>query len=251
MKNPTRRADVFHWVVLIMVVVLATAWRAAAYEGDPAVAGATVSGRVTFTGVLPKPERVSVHRDSKFCGDAASIEKTHVNQASGGIEGVVISLQGIELGKPLSPDKTIITFENRTCRFVPRTNAALVGSTLEIRNTDPILHNTHIRVEDRSGPTVINVVQPAGADVIHKALRTAGFLDIRCDAHTFMRASIHVFDHPYFAVTDDVGRFVMTEVPHGSYRVRIWHEALGVRMKTITVPQSGSLTWDVELSPEE
>jgi hypothetical protein len=236
---------------VLVLAVLAAIEPVYAYEGDPAVAGVTMSGRVLYTGSLPKPERVPVHRDSRFCGETVSIDKIQVERASGGIEGVVISLEGIDRGKPLVPDKTVITFENRTCRFVPRTNAAVVGSTLEILNSDPILHNTHIRIDDRLGPTVINVVQPAGTDVIRKSLRTAGFLDIRCDAHTFMRASIHVFEHPYFAVTDGTGRFEMAQVPPGTYRLRMWHEALGARTKTITVPSTGSLTVDLGLSPEE
>ena len=164
---------------------------------------------------------------------------------------MVISLEGIGRGKPLVPDKTAITFENRTCRFVPRTNVAVVGGVLEILNRDPILHNTHMRIDGRSGPTIINVVQPAGVDVIIKTLQIAGFFDIRCDAHTFMQASMHVFEHPYFAVTDSTGQFEMAQVPPGTYRLRMWHEALGARTKTITVPSTGSLTVDLGLGPEE
>ena len=251
MRKPAKQVRGELTCVVLLAGPLSAIHVAEAYEVDPAIVGATVSGRVIYTGLLPKPERVPVHRDSKFCGETVSIDKVQVDRASRGLEGVVISLEGIEKGKPLLPDETIITFENRTCRFVPRTNATVVGSMLEIRNNDPILHNTHIRVDDRSGPTVINVVQPAGAGVIRKLLRTVGFFDIRCDAHTFMRASIHTFDHPYFAVSDHVGRYEMTQVPPGSYRVRLWHEALGVRTKTITVPATGSLAVDLELSPED
>ena len=238
-------------VTVLVLAVLAAIDPVRAYEGDPSVAGVTVSGRVLYTGSLPKPERVPVHRDSKFCGEAVSIDKIHVERASGGIDGMVISFEGIDRGKPLVPDKRVITFENRTCRFVPRTNAAVVGSTLEILNSDPILHNTHIRIDGLSGPTVINVVQPAGTEVIRKSLRTAGFFDIRCDAHTFMQASMHVFEHPYFSMTDSTGRFEMAQVPPGTYQLRMWHEALGTRTKTITVPSTGPLTVDLGLSPEE
>ena len=238
-------------VTVLVLAVLAAVDPVCAYEGDPAVAGVTVSGRVLYTGSLPKPERVPVHRDSRFCGETVSIDKIQVERASGGIEGVVISLEGIGRGKPLVPDKTVIKFENRTCRFVPRTNVAVVGSVLEILNRDPILHNTHIRIDDRLGPTIINVVQPAGVDVIMKTLQIAGFFDIRCDAHTFMQASMHVFEHPYFAMTDSTGRFEMAQVPPGTYRLRMWHEALGTRTKTITVPSTGPLTLDLGLSPEE
>jgi hypothetical protein len=251
MNRPVRwmREEII--VTVLVLAVLAAVDPVRAYEGDPSVAGVTVSGRVLYTGSLPKPERVPVHRDSKFCGEAVSIDKIHVERASGGIDGVVISLEGIGRGKPLVPDKTVIRFENRTCRFLPRTNVAVVGSVLEILNRDPILHNTHIRIDDRSGPTIINVVQPAGVDVIMKTLQIAGFFDIRCDAHTFMQASMHVFEHPYFAVTDGTGRFEMAQVPPGTYRIRMWHEALGARTKTITVPSTGSLTVDLGLGPEE
>jgi hypothetical protein len=126
-----------------------------------------------------------------------------------------------------------------------------VGSVLEILNTDPILHNTHIRVDNRLGQTIINVVQPAGVDVIMKSLQIAGYFDIRCDAHTFMQASMHVFEHPYYALTDKTGRFEMAQVPPGTYRLRMWHEALGARTKTITVPSSGSLTLDLGFGSEE
>jgi len=162
-----------------------------------------------------------------------------------------VSLDGIERGKPAVPDKTVITFENRTCQFVPRTDVAVVNSVLEIRNLDPILHNTHIRVEDRSGPTVINVVQPAGSGVIRRPLRAAGLLDVRCDAHTFMHAAIHVFDHPYFAITDTAGRFEFTQVPPGTYTLRLWHEALGTRTKTLTVPPAGTQALNLEVGFED
>jgi hypothetical protein len=220
------------------------------YEEDPAFRGTTVSGRVILSGVVPKPERMPVHRDSKFCGETIAIERVQVDRTSHGIDAVVVSLEGIERGKPAVQEKTVITFENRTCHFVPRTNVAVVNSMLEIRNLDPILHNTHIRVEDRSGPTVINVVQPAGSGVIRRALRTAGLLDVRCDAHTFMHAAIHVFDHPYFAVTDAAGRFELTHVPPGTYALRLWHDALGARTKSITVPSAGTLALDLEVGLE-
>jgi hypothetical protein len=237
-------------IIALGLTVVSAGTGADAYEENAAVGGVAVSGRIAFTGAIPKPERVPVHRDSKFCGDTIAIERLQVDQARG-LEGVVISLESINKGKPAVPENAVITFENRTCRFVPRVKAAVVGSMLEIRNSDPILHNTHIRLDDRSGPTVINVVQPAGSNVIHKPLRVAGLLDIRCDAHAFMHASIHVFEHPYFAVTDSAGRYELTQVPPGTYRFRMWHETLGVRTKTISVPSTGALTLDLELGPEE
>jgi hypothetical protein len=250
-----KRSASWMWKTFIAAIlspaILAVIEPVMAYEGDPTVAGVTVSGRVLYTGSLPKPERVPVYRDSKYCGETVSIDKMQVERASGGISDVVISVEGIGGGKPIVPEKTVITFENRTCRFLPRTSVAVVGNVLEIVNSDPILHNTHVRVDNRSGTTIMNVVQPAGVDVIIKPLQIAGLFDIRCDAHPFMQASMHVFEHPYYALTDKIGRFEMAQVPPGTYRLRMWHEALGARTKTITVPPSGSLTLDLAFGPEE
>lgn len=221
-----------------------------AYEGDPSTTGVTVSGRVVFSGTVPKPERLPVHRDNAFCGDSVTVETLHLDPGTHGVENVVVSLEGITKGKPVMPRKEVITFENRTCKFIPRVNATNAESTLEIKNADPILHNTHVRHDDRSGPTVINVVQPAGTSVIRRPLRTTGLLDIRCDAHPFMRAAFHVFEHPYFAVTDGAGRFELAEVPPGTYTLRTWHETLGTRRRTLTVSPAGPVTLDLEIAQE-
>lgn len=231
--------------------ILAPAGSIAAYEVDPSVAGVRVSGKVIYAGSIPKVERVPVHRDPKFCGETIPIEAIRVDRGSRGIGGVVVSLDGVVRGKPVEQDNGIILFENRSCRFIPQVTAGVVGSTLEIRNADPILHNTHVRKNSRFGDTLINVVQPAGVKVIRKPMPESGILDVRCDAHPFMRASIHLFEHPYFAVTDDLGRFELTRVPAGTYRLQIWHEMLGSREKTITVPATGDATVELEVGPEE
>jgi hypothetical protein len=221
-----------------------------AYEVDQAVSGVTVHGRVTFTGPLPKPEALPVHRDSKFCGETVQVEPVQLDRGSRGVAEVVVSLEHVERGKPIT-DAQAYVFENRSCRFVPRSNAAIVGSSIEIRNADPILHNTHIRKGDRFGPTLVNVAQPAGTPMIRKPLREAGLMDVRCDAHPFMHATVYVFDHPYFAMTDSSGRFELTQVPAGTYKLRAWHEKLGAKEKSIMISAGQSITMDVEFGSED
>lgn len=221
-----------------------------AYEADPATVGATIGGRVTIAGGIPKAKTLPVHRDSAVCGMTIPSEALIVDQGSRGIAAVVVSVEGITKGKPFPDDSTLV-LENRACRFFHRTNAAPVGSTLEIRNTDPILHNTHIRKDTRMGPTLINVSQPVGTKTILKPLSVPGFFDTRCDAHPFMIGSIHVFEHPYFSVTDETGIFEIGKVPPGTYQLRIWHERLGVKEKTIKVQSGASLTVDLSLEGEE
>ena len=220
-----------------------------AYEADQSIGGVTVNGRAVLTGALPKPKPLPVHRDSAFCGKTMPHEGLQVDDSSREIGGVVISLEGVAKGKPR--EEQTVLFENRTCRFLPRVNAVAAGSLLIISNADPIMHNTHIRKDSRFGVTVVNVAQPPGSKEIRKPLHESGILDIRCDAHAFMYASIHVFEHPYFAVTNEDGRFELTHVPPGTYRLKVWHETLGVRERTVVVPGKESITVNVELHPEE
>ncbi len=235
---------------------LALAWcvwtiaeAAGAYQVDPGLAGVTVGGQVTFKGTVPKLKMLPVHRDNAVCGATIPDESLFVDPTSHGITGVIISLEGVEKGKPL-PENGALVIENRTCRFFHRANAAAIGGAVQIKNTDPIMHNTHIRKETRFGSTMINVAQPVGAPTIEKALGEVGLLDVRCDAHTFMRASLHVFDHPYFAVTDGTGHFELTGVPPGTYRLRLWHEMLGAQEHNVTIAPSGNTIVDFEMEAQ-
>ena len=42
-----------------------------------------------------------------------------------------------------------------------------------------------------------------------------------------MRAWIVVASHPYYALTDDEGRFSIPGVPLGLHTLEVWHERLG------------------------
>ena len=236
--------------ILLAWGVLCAVHGADAYEADPATIGASIGGRITIAGALPKTKSLLVHRDNPVCGMTIPDEALIVDQGSRGVAAVVVNLEGVSKGKPFPDDATLV-LQNRACRFFHRANAATVGSTLEIRNTDPILHNTHIRKETRLGSTLINVSQPVGTNAILKPLSAPGMFDTRCDAHPFMVGSIHVFEHPYFSVTDETGSFEITKVPPGTYQLRIWHERLGVREKTIKVLSGASLTIDLSLDGEE
>lgn len=217
-----------------------------AYQADPSLQGVTVSGIVTLIGSTPRAKPLPVHRDGAVCGATVPDESVMVDPESRGIANVIVSLEGVTRGKPL-PENSSILIENLTCRFHHRANAAVVGSVVHIKNSDPILHNTHIRKGSRFGDTVINVAQPVGAPIIEKHLDEVGLLDVRCDAHTFMRASLHVFEHPYFTVTDQTGRFTLTQVPAGTYRLKLWHEVLGAQAQEVTVPPSGELSLELEM----
>ena len=133
---------------------------------------------------------------------------------------------------------------NRNCAFVPQVGATTLGSVLEVRSEDPILHNTHIRLGRR---TFLNVAMVPGGPVIRKSVKKPGELSVKCDAHKFMSAIIFAFDHPFFMVTNEMGEFNIAGVPAGSHTITVWHETLGLMKKEeVIVPKEGKVVVNFE-----
>lgn len=65
-------------------------------------------------------------------------------------------------------------------------------------------------------------------------------MTVVCNKHPFMMGYIHVFDHPYHAVTDTQGTFTIQNLPPGSHTLANWHETLGIVRKTVTIPPNNN-----------
>jgi hypothetical protein len=60
-------------------------------------------------------------------------------------------------------------------------------------------------------------------------MQTPGLVNLRCNGgHVWMNAEMFVAPHPYYAVTNESGRFEFTDVPPGTYRIVAWHEGWGL-----------------------
>lgn len=62
--------------------------------------------------------------------------------------------------------------------------------------------------------------------------------------HTWQSAYIVVTSIPYFAVTDQIGEFVIDRVPAGTYEIQVWHEKLGNQSSKVTVSSDSTLRVD-------
>ena len=57
-----------------------------------------------------------------------------------------------------------------------------------------------------------------------------------------------IFDHPFFAVTKDDGKFTLANLPAGTYEIEAWHEKLGKKVEKVTVADSDTKTVDFKFS---
>jgi len=109
---------------------------------------------------------------------------------------------------------------------------------LEIRNSDRVIHTAH--AYDEAKRTLFNVALPVSRPLVRRALNRPGIYRIVCDVgHSWMSAYVVVVDHPYAAVTDASGAFRISGVPPGAYRIRFWHERLGIREEPLLIRPGG------------
>lgn len=230
---------------------------AGAYTETPVPDGGTLVGRVQLVGTPVRGEPVEVRKNADVCGTTKPFEALVVGPGHG-VKDTVVYLEGIERGRRPAE----LELDNDGCVFVPHVSAVTLGAPARIRNSDPVLHNTHGFV---GRTTAFNVALPRRGQVIDitARLKHVGVVEVLCDAHTHMRAWIVVRDNPYHAVTDARGEFRITDIPPGRYRVVAWHQGWVVTgrdkdgrpvydeprvvTREITIPARGEAQVDFEL----
>ena len=202
-----------------------------------AMAGSIV-GEVKFIDELPKTAAIKVSKDQDYCGDTLPNE-TYLVGSDNALKNVGVFIETTSSNFVGDPQKENI-LNNTGCRYSPRILAMQKGEKLKVKNNDPKLHIPHSYHEER---TVFNLSLPFRGTTIDATsrIRHAGVLKVVCDTHAWMLAYIHVFDHPYFAVTDERGAFSISNLPAGTYILNAWHEDAGMRSQEITVSESGDV----------
>ena len=201
-----------------------------------------VAGKVKFVGPVSISKPIRVSKDQDYCGSTLPDHSLLVG-SGGELKNVVVYLDvpGI---RPM-PSSKVNVLDTDGCSFVPRVSAMALGEKLIVRNNDPKLHIVHSYLDKQ---TVFNIAVPFPGhqmEITHK-IKNAGMLQVNCDTHAWMRGYVHVFDHPFFAVTDDRGSFTVPNVPAGVYTLKAWHEKAGVQSLELNVPDEGEIRIKLE-----
>lgn len=206
---------------------------------SPAVfaSGGTLSGTVEFTGKVPALKALDRSSDPvcsvKTFNDEAVVVGSGAGKNGKGLENVVIRLDDVAPGAP--GPKTPVSVAQSECMYRPRVQVAREGQGIEVKNTDPTLHNVHAYAGKKG---LFNVAQPPSAPTIAK-MPPAGtdVVRLKCDVHPWMTGWVVYAKNPYFAVSRPDGTFSIAGVPPGKYTVRAWHESLGTQAQSVTVAE--------------
>jgi plastocyanin len=136
--------------------------------------------------------------------------------------------------------------DQRGEQFVPRILAITAGSTVDFPNSDRTFHNVFSLARSRTFD--LGRYRPGRTGAVR--FDKPGIVPVFCDIHSHMSAYILVFSHPYFAVTDELGRYQIANVPAGSHTLQVWSELGVASPRRVTVPEGGTVDMDFQVGRE-
>jgi len=206
--------------------------------------GGSVSGVITVSGPIPKLPKREIKKDQQLCGTGARDSERLLVSSGGGLKNAIVIVEGVKHGKAVPASLRNVQIDQKNCEYAPHVMAIAVNSDIAVRNTDPLLHNIHFYQNDES---LFNIAQPNQGQVNTHKLDKTGLVYAECDVHGWMQGHVAVVDSPYFAITDENGKFNIPEVPPGTYKVRIWHEFLGDKTQDVNVTPKSDVALNLDL----
>jgi Carboxypeptidase regulatory-like domain len=136
------------------------------------------------------------------------------------VANTVVFIKDISRGKAMDIPEPRRFLDQRQCRYEPHILLVPQSGRLKLNSSDAVLHTVHM-----DGAATYNLPFPFVNQPVMRPMPTAGLVNVRCnDGHAWMNAEIMVVSHPYYAVTDESGRFELKDVPPGQYQIVAWHE---------------------------
>ena len=218
----------------------------------------TVKGSVIWGGdKLPErmPLDLKENPDKKVCLAKGNLldETWIVNPKNKGLKHTFVWLAPKDktAEMPIHPDlKAIkvkaVVIDQPLCMFIPHAIALREGQDLIAKNTSGISHNYKWSGHPDVNPGGNVLLPPNAVKVINDLKADRLPVSVECNIHPWMKGWVRIFNHPYYAVTDENGSFEFKNAPAGEWQLMVWHGsggwrggAKGKNGETITIKAGG------------
>jgi len=211
----------------------------------------TITGKTAFKGVAPKQRAISMDADSVCAAkhQGTVYPETIVVNGNGSLRNVFVYVKtGLEGKNFAVPDQPVVLDQNG-CMYQPHVLGVQTRQNVKVISSDNTTHNIHpLPQVNREW----NVSQAPGAEpILRNFARPEATIPVKCNQHPWMRAYIHVIDHPFYAITGDDGSYKLEGLPPGDYEIEAVHEELGASTQKITVPAKGSATANFDFNAKQ
>lgn len=127
--------------------------------------------------------------------------------------------------------------------FIPTLLPVQTGTRIEFPNLDDTYHN--IFSYSPAKRFDLGRYRPDERPIPSQTFDTPGLVTLRCDIHEHMRGLILVLDSPHFVVTSPDGRYRLSGLPAGHYKLKAWIDSRTTREKEIDIAPGARLHVDL------
>src|SRR6202034_2551791 len=208
----------------------ATAAFAQSYRVVAVSDGGTISGTVKWSGPQPHLAEFPITKDPEVCDPESkkmnNLERLLIGPQEG-VANTIVYLKDITSGKAMDLPEQRRHLDQKHCHYIPHILLVPQNAELQMESSDATLHTIHME-----GAATYNLPFPFPNQISSRTMSTPGLVNLRCNGgHVWMNAEMMVVQHPYYAVTDERGRFELSSVPPGTYQIVAWHEGWGLAGK--------------------
>ena len=220
-------------VAIISLLFCRTTLAQSGYQTIKVTDGGTITGVVKWSGPQPRNLTFPITKDPEICDPDShkhvDLERLIIG-SEGGVANTVVFLSNISKGKAMELPEPRRFLDQKHCHYEPHILLVPENENLRMKSSDATLHTIHME-----GAATYNLPFPFPNKVISRSMGNPGLVTLRCNGgHVWMNAEMFVAPNPYYAVTDESGRFELSDIPAGEYEVVAWHEGWNLARKEAT-----------------
>jgi plastocyanin len=192
----------------------------------------TIKGRLVWgSAEVPKPVPITANKekDPLVCAVKPLFDRELVVDAdSRGVADAFVYLPTPKGSNPAAQKAILdanpkVELDQVNCEFVPTSVAIHKDQSIVFKSSDAVGHNVHYTGFTNNANFALG---PNGSSEKKLAFEKRP-ITLTCDIHPWMKGTLMVFNHPFYAVTSSDGSFEIQGVPPGSQNLIVWQKKAG------------------------